>query len=122
MKKENIGIYRFKNKNENMVGIYDKKDLTKDEVKKICSLYSAHRQVIMVPYLTYRQVFGNLFDSNPINYKVYVPINSTKTVCFEGVDIKETEGGFFATIKMSNGASERNLYYYEDGCHYEEVE
>ena len=35
---------------------------------------------------------------------------------------KEVEGGFFATIKMSNGVSERNMYYYGDGCSYEEVE
>ena len=37
MKKENIGIYRFKRHDESMVGIYDKSQLSKKEVEKICS-------------------------------------------------------------------------------------
>ena len=77
--------------------------------------------VIMVPYLTYVQVFGDLFTP-PKKYKVLVPFNTVKKVCFEASDVKEVEGGFFATIKMSNGVSERNMYYYDDGCSYEEVE
>lgn len=121
MKKEDIGIYRFKRHDESMVGIYDKSQLNKKEVEKICSLYTSHRMVIMIPYLTYVQVFGDLFTP-PKKYKVLVPFNAVKKVCFEASDVKEVEGGFFATIKMSNGASERNMYYYGDGCSYEEVE
>ena len=48
MKKENIGIYHFKRHDESMVGIYDKSQLSKKEVEKICSLYTSHRMVIKI--------------------------------------------------------------------------
>ncbi len=93
MKKEDIGIYRFKRHEESMVGIYNKSQLNKKEVEKICSLYTSHRMVIMVPYLTYVQVFGDLFTP-PKKYKVLVPFNAVKKVCFEASDVKEVEAKF----------------------------
>ena len=73
--------------------------------------------------------FKKVFFENMLNHVIAEDIVVDNSNCLiylsilaNNSDVKEVEGGFFATIKMSNGVSERNMYYYDDGCSYEEVE
>lgn len=121
MKKPNITVYKYKNEDVKMVAIYDKTDYPDESfVAEVTRLYTHYyKGIILVPESIFQQVFKGLYDTTQ-KYLVHIPCGSRDAI-FEATDIKAVEGGFFATIANSLGGASREMYYYEDGCFYEEV-
>lgn len=52
-------------------------------------------------------------------YIVSMPLGD-RIANFEATNVKEVEGGFFATVQNSAGGSNRDFYSYNDGAFFEE--